>query len=442
MKLSPRISSAAVIALLAVLVAGDAVQAEGEKYFASDALLGTLSGNSGRSRAMFYSGKHNRTYVTYCDHDFYTRITYYDHDTGRWAEPVQVDDVLFNDGHNLPGLLITNDGYLHLFYGCHADPVKYARSLYPEDISRWRLGKYIGRRATYPGAVQIANGDILLFYRRSITRDDCPLTVHRSIDNGSTWDEGHEIVHFEDAWCYIRDILYDAVENMVYIGVREGGYHPPPKMPYAVKYNPVTRHVLGMNGVDLGAEAMRDELDANDCRGEWSFVRWGTSRVIVIPPYDGYRGLRYSPDGVTVRRYLTVIVADEPQKPVPCHDVWLWTSPDGGKTWDDGKVIVDRAAIPDNPYGLQLVRNYPGSGPLVIFQGVGDNASPEFVYRYEIRQQYHIMPIEIERPNCRLPWYGTWEIWNNYNRPMRRGQRLYALDRDYQLVASRGSETD
>ena len=43
-------------------------------HFAWDSLGGTLARDH-QSRAMYYAGEHQRTYVAYMDHSFYARIT-------------------------------------------------------------------------------------------------------------------------------------------------------------------------------------------------------------------------------------------------------------------------------------------------------------------------------------------------------------------------------
>ncbi len=154
-----------ITALLAALVIPAMAWGGDARYFADNCLHGALSWNNPPSQAIFHSGQYDRTYVAYLGDDFYAYVTYYDHDAKQWAEPVKVDDCVHNDGHNAPEILITRDGHIHLFYGTHNSPIKYARNLYPEDITRWRIGKMIGDRVTYPRPLQVNNGDLLCFCR-------------------------------------------------------------------------------------------------------------------------------------------------------------------------------------------------------------------------------------------------------------------------------------
>lgn len=128
-----------------------------EKFFVADAIGGTLARDH-QSRAIYFEGKHKKTYVAYMDDDFYARVTCYDHSTGEWLRfPVLVDHCIApggpKDGHNAPNIFVTSDGTVHLFYGSHGSRghrFKYARSTKREDISHWETGLRIGNYATYP----------------------------------------------------------------------------------------------------------------------------------------------------------------------------------------------------------------------------------------------------------------------------------------------------
>ncbi len=427
--------------LLGVLTMLTAAYAGEEIYFADDSLRGTLSPNNPPSQAQFHSGRYNRTYVTYRSTDGYSaKVTYYDHDTRQWAEPVAVDDCRYDDGHNNPEILVTRDGYLHLFYGCHVDPIKYARSLYPEDITRWRLGKEIGARSTYPHPVEVGNGDILVFARRSLGGGHGVTFVYRSTDNGSTWDEGTQLVSFRAypdeeylTAAYQRAFIYDATEDLVYCALTNSGSHMKggtyaegrTLTPYTVKYNPTTRHLIAMNGVDLGTTTNRLALDANDCQRSQYLLQVG-ARVLTIDRSPGEEGPRpgnqglYTPDGVNVVGFTTL-----------AGELLQWHSSDGGQSWDDGRVVLPPAALDGDQLGpyAAVVRDYPGNGPMVILQGAAENASPEFEYRYKWRRIYQIKPIRLLWR--RRAWSGG---WNQYNNPSRRAKLLYALDGDGRFV--------
>ena len=74
------------------------------RHFAWDSLGGTLARDH-QSRAMYYEGKHKRTYMAYMGHSFFARITYYDHEEKKWVyPPVLLDDCIQPDhAYKQPG---------------------------------------------------------------------------------------------------------------------------------------------------------------------------------------------------------------------------------------------------------------------------------------------------------------------------------------------------
>ena len=440
---------------VAALLSAAALLAASPRYFVSDSLKGALSSNNAPSQGMFHSGKCNRTYVVYMSDEFMANITYYDHDTGCWAEPVQVDDLRYRDGHNAPELLITRDGYLHLFYGCHYDPIKYARSLRPEDITRWRLGREIGTGEPYPTPLQLDNDDILLFHRHDLPGDHKVLQFHRSSDNGRSWQASPILVDFgERTWCYIRRVTYDARENRIYLELTMRLRKPKPEelpasatlyegdyfVKYAVAYDLSSGHLIAMNGADLGTMATREELDANGPQSsEYTFVQLPGSRVLKIQPPATAQPYMRSSDGVHIEGYG-----------VRDGNLKVWKSSDAAHTWSSGRIIVS-AEQPEHPIepSVNIVRNYSGSGPLVLYQGPGGEPSPEFLARYELQKEYGVnmagggshkwskrWPIEL--PLDRKP---RWSHASHYDIPARKAKGIYALDADHQFVTNRGNET-
>ncbi len=98
----------------------------------------------------------------------------YDHDTDTWGEEyVLSHDTLTDDGHGSPAICMDSDGYVHAFFGCHADPVKHCVTLNPRDNSAWLQLDDIGTSATYPHPVLVGT-TIYLFTRedslQSLTR--------------------------------------------------------------------------------------------------------------------------------------------------------------------------------------------------------------------------------------------------------------------------------
>jgi len=366
-------------------------------FFAFDSLRGTLARDH-QPRAVFHEGTHRRTYFTYMDHEFDARVVAYDLDDKKWSEVVRVDDCRTRDGHNAPAILVAKDGTLHLFYGCHGHPVKYARSRRPEDITEWETGMEIGSHATYTYAIQRKNGDLLLFYRFGGAGRQSPLKVHASRDGGNTWDEGHVILDYgEGSWVKIRDTLYDEERDLVHLALWEGNMKYWNAF-YAV-YDPTKERVLALDGADLGSladkEALlkhgsgvvrsnaRADLDLFLCQGKPFFVladppakriffaHWDKDRLSKTEiPQTLVKGLTqfelFAED--ENHFHLYGLCNTEPATTFSGNDLLVWKSSDGGKTWNEPRVLVDRRTLQHGLTGLNLTENYPGAGPFVWTQ--------------------------------------------------------------------------
>ena len=384
-----------VVATLA-LVFGSA-SAQEMPFFAFDSLRGTLARDH-QPRAVFFEGRYRRTYVTYLDHFFDARVTYYDHDEKRWSHPVRVDDCRTRDGHNAPAILVTHDGFLHLFYGCHNHPVKYARSVEPEDVSEWHLGTEIGSKATYTYGVELKNGHLLLFYRFGGAGRHSPMKMHRSADGGKTWDDGREVVDFEgDSWVKIRDVLYDPGKDRVHLALWEGNRKY--WNAFYACYDPSADRMLALSGTDLGETATKTGLKANASalvgdnarasldmvlhggvpyfvlvrphKKRYSFAQWDGERLVEAPiPASDLGALELDAreeSGQVVFR-LFALRANGPPTGFSGRDLMVWTSRDGGATWDSGRVLLDRRRLGHGLTGVNITENYPGNGPFLITQ--------------------------------------------------------------------------
>jgi hypothetical protein len=136
-----------------------------------------------RFRVIHYEGTFNRTYISYGNEHSHPMVTYYDHETGEFATPVQIGtSPVVDDCHVHPTLAVDSSGYLYAFYGSHTSAQKMKRSMNPEDISSWGPEKTPEPSdATYPNVFFI-NSTLYFFYRSSSN------WVYRtSNDGGNSW---------------------------------------------------------------------------------------------------------------------------------------------------------------------------------------------------------------------------------------------------------------
>lgn len=110
-----------------------------------------------------------------------------------WSGPVTASQLgLGRDMHGSPSLYIDRQNHLHLFYGCHTGPLRHARTLRPEDITKWKTMPAPAPRATYPQALRLADGKLCLFYRAGGHPE--PWTVRTSDDDGLSWSAPQRIL--------------------------------------------------------------------------------------------------------------------------------------------------------------------------------------------------------------------------------------------------------
>lgn len=132
---------------------------------------------SGRATAYLESPKiisfEDKTHVVWLDspkQGFRIRMRTLDQTSGSWSETYEVGEAYNN--HGGPALTVDEEGYLHLVYYSHHHPLRYRRSLRPNDGSAWTEFEAFGEHLTYPALVVGADGTLILVARRSY--DDRP----------------------------------------------------------------------------------------------------------------------------------------------------------------------------------------------------------------------------------------------------------------------------
>jgi hypothetical protein len=113
---------------------------------------GRATGYSEANKIITHDGK---THVSWLDSiegkGFQVRVRTLDHASGEWSEPVTIDEAF--DNHGGAALALDSDGFLHICYYPHHHPMRYRRSLRPNDSSEWTEAETFGKRTTYPTLV-------------------------------------------------------------------------------------------------------------------------------------------------------------------------------------------------------------------------------------------------------------------------------------------------
>jgi hypothetical protein len=153
-------------------------------------------------RAVYYEGKHKRTYAGWIDNYGDVHIAFYDHDTKEIQSNVIYDNLEVDD-HNNPSILFDDKGHLMVFFNTHTQderPLYMRTSQQPEDISEWNPIKELNlndgkeydkgpiQSHTYTNPVRLSKegGKLYVFWRGI----DMKPSYSVSSDNGETWSKG------------------------------------------------------------------------------------------------------------------------------------------------------------------------------------------------------------------------------------------------------------
>ena len=136
----------------------------------------------------------SRTHATWLDSvadGFRVRIRTLDNATGEWSPTYTVGEA--HDNHGGPALTVDSEGYLHIVYFPHHHPIRYRRSLRPNDASAWTGVSQVGTRATYPALVCGPDDTLYLMVRESHPTEPWSCNLYRK-PKGGEWTGPHTIL--------------------------------------------------------------------------------------------------------------------------------------------------------------------------------------------------------------------------------------------------------
>ena len=140
-----------IVALVAVNTGRGALSAEmidSATTLLSEQGCGRATGYAEANKIVTIDGK---THVAWLDSEpggFRVRIRTLDRSRSIWSPTYTVGEAF--DNHGGPALTVDSRGYLHIAYYPHHHPMRYRRSVRPNDASQWTESVEIGGRCTYP----------------------------------------------------------------------------------------------------------------------------------------------------------------------------------------------------------------------------------------------------------------------------------------------------
>jgi hypothetical protein len=110
----------------------------------------------------------NYQFVAYYDSSATVVIARRKHNTDNWeVHPTQYKGNI-HDAHNVICIMVDGDGFLHLSWDHHNNPLHYCRSIEPEGLEMGDMESMIGELenvVSYPEFYRFSNGDLLFAYR-------------------------------------------------------------------------------------------------------------------------------------------------------------------------------------------------------------------------------------------------------------------------------------
>lgn len=202
-------------------------------------------------RAIYYEGKHKRTYSGWVDSMGNVVVGYYDHEREN-IETTILHEKFEKDDHNNPSFLMDKDGRLMVFYSKHAtgkEPMFLAHAKVPENITEWETVDrlplndtitYAGlsNTYTYTNIIQLSGekNKMYLFWRGA----DFKPNFSVSDNEGKTWSAGKIFILPERLYKNRRPYIKMASNNkdVIHFAFTDG--HPnaePTNSIYYAKYN-------------------------------------------------------------------------------------------------------------------------------------------------------------------------------------------------------------
>jgi hypothetical protein len=377
-------------------------------------------------RAIFYEGKHRRTYTGWVDSLGDIVVGYYDHDNGRIKTKI-IAEHFQRDDHDDPSFLIDPDGKLMVFYSKHAGqlPILLARAKTPEDISAWeKLDKlalndtvaYAGLSDTYTYTnivrLQDEKNKLYLFWRGA----DFKPNFSTSSDFGRTWETGKVLVLPERIYRDRRPYMKVASNNkdVIHFAFTDG--HPNREETNSIYYAQYRKGALykanGDKIADWSAvpvdprqvDVVYDARVTKERAWVWDVAEGKNGAPVIVYsrfPSDSSHVYYYSifdsghwnnyklvdsgrwfpqtPEGSEEREPnysggLTLDHADPSQVYLSrekdgVFEIEKWTTADKGKSWNVTEITTKSAHDNVRPV---VIRNHPTDGPRVLWMNINE----------------------------------------------------------------------
>ena len=376
-------------------------------------------------RAVYYEGRHRRTYSGWVDSVGNIVVAAYDHDDGK-IESFVLHEKFERDDHDNPSFIVDGEGKLMVFYSKHAtgnSPIFLARAKTAESISEWeplqalRLNDTIAYAGfsntyTYTNVVRLSDEQekLFLFWRGA----DFKPNFSVSPDNGRTWEKGKVLILPERIYKDRRPYIKVASDNksVIHLAFTDGHPHvEPANSIYYMKYrkgalskangekiidwsdapvDPAKADVVydaGKNGAKAWIWDIAEDK-SNDPTIVYATFPTDTTHVYHYAVFDNGSWSNYrlteagswfphTREGVKEREpnYSGGIALDHNDPSVVylskerdgVFEIEKWSTDDKGKNWKVTDVTSNSQYDNVRPF---VIRNYPDDAPAVLWMNI------------------------------------------------------------------------
>ncbi len=183
-------------------------------------------------------------YVSYYDPEGYVTLGKRKHGSTEWELNRTQYKGNVKDGHNIISMGVDGDGYVHVSFDHHGNPLHYAKGIAPGSLELGEMQPMTGideGNVTYPEFYSMSNGDLLFVYRSGISgrgnmainRYDVKkkewVRVQDSLVDGEDerspyWQvyiDGNDVIHV--SWVWRETWLVETNHDMCYAKSSDGG---------------------------------------------------------------------------------------------------------------------------------------------------------------------------------------------------------------------------
>lgn len=166
-----------------------------DRFVLSNAGSGRATAYSETNKVVTVNGKTHASWLDVTAEGFRVRIRTLDHGTGTWSDTYTIGEG--QDNHGGPSLTVDSKDYLHVAYYAHNGPMRYRRSLRPNDASEWTRYLEVGETLSYPTLVCRADDTLLLTGRSYHKTEPWTCTLFTKGKSG-TWDSGRALLQAKE----------------------------------------------------------------------------------------------------------------------------------------------------------------------------------------------------------------------------------------------------